>query len=161
MDRIDNNRHLQFFTRKAESSDTHDQIQRHDPDYHKNKKQNKRDDFEDHDEDDAFISIASIIIFLEGLKKDQSNMDLTDTKPIDNKMKAAMSAYGKTPPKPEKRFTYLDNDEQDVDQTMVQNLINTLNEFQSQGFDNMRLIPAKGFLQSIQTTVEKIQSFEG
>ena len=36
MDRIENNRHLKFFTRKADSSDTQDQIQRHDPDFHKN-----------------------------------------------------------------------------------------------------------------------------
>jgi len=160
LDRIENNRHLQFFTRKAEGSDTHDSIQRHDPDYYKNKKQNKRDDWEDHDDDDAFISIASIIIFLEGLKKDQSNTNTANTKPVDDKMKTALSAYGKTPPKPEKRFTYLDDDDQhDIDRDLIDDLINALQGFQNQGFDNIRLIPAKGFLQSIQTTVEKIQSF--
>lgn len=102
MDKIENNRHLSFFTRKAESSDTQDQIQRHDPDFHKNKKQNKRDDFEDHDEDDAFISIASIIIFLEGLQKGTTDTNNIERKPIAKSMTKAMSAYGKTPPTPKK-----------------------------------------------------------
>ena len=160
MDRIENNRHLKFFTRKADSSDTQDQIQRHDPDFHKNKKQHKRDDFEDHDEDDAFISIASIIIFLQGLQKDNVAGETQQQKPIAKTMTKAMSAYGKMQPTPEKRYTYLDDDDQDVDQAMVQNLITALKGFKSQGFDNIRLIPASGFLKSIQTTVEKIQSFD-
>lgn len=160
MDRIDNNRHLQFFTRKTESSDTHDQIQRHDPDYHKNKKDRQRDDFEDHDEDDAFISIASIIIFLEGLKRDDTDTSDTSAKPIDQSMTRAMTAYGAKTPTPTKRYTYLDDDDQNVDVNLVNQLIATLKGFQNQGFDNIRLIPAEGFLKSIQTTVEKIQSLQ-
>lgn len=161
MDRIENNRQYLFTTRKAEHTDTHDHIKHHDPDYYKNKKQNKRDDFEDHDEDEAFISIQSILIFLEGLTKNTEPRHFENTsKPIDNSMKKAMSAYGGSQNEIKKQYTYLDDEAQDIDQTVVLGLIDALTTFKNQGFDNIRLIPANGFLQSVQTTVEKIQSFD-
>lgn len=157
MDRIENNRQFLFTTRKTENTDTHDYIKNHDPDYYKNKNKDPKHAWDDHEDDMAEISIESIIIFLEGLKKTPADNHKNENDHIDQSMKKAISAYGAQKPKAEKRYTYLDDETQDIDIALVDNLIISLQGFIEEGFDHIKLIPASGFLESIQKTVEKIQ----
>ena len=156
MDRIERIRQS-FVMRKTEESDTHDYIQRHDPDYHKNK--SKQDSSKDHiDSDMTDISVESLLIFLEGLKKETGAPIDNSKKIVNQSMKKAISAYGKQKPNVQKRYTYLDDDDQHIDIDRVERLINTLASLLDKGIDHITLVNAKGFLQSIEKTVEKLQS---
>lgn len=157
MDRIERIRQS-FITRKTENTDTHDQIERHDPDFHKNKHKKNQDDWEDHDDDMTDISVESLIIFLQGLKKETLTPNDNEKKPVDQTMKRAMNAYGVKQPNIQKRYTYLDDDDQDFDPALVERLITALQDFQKKDILHITLLQGNGFLESIEKTVAKIQS---
>jgi len=161
MDRIERIRQS-FIPRKADPSDTHDYIQRQDPDFHKNNHNHKKDNPVHHEDDLADVSIESLIIFLEGLLKDTTEYRQDQSeKPVNESMKKAISAYGGHKTKtPVKRYTYLDDDDQDYDPDMVKNLIDNLISIQTNGYAHITLLKDAGFLESIQKTVEKIQSID-
>ena len=153
MDRIERIRQS-FITKKIEETDTHGYIDRHDPEFHKQNKKS-RDDWQDHDEDLTDISIESIIIFLEGLKRENNNLPAEQKKPINSKMKQAISAYDHEEQTARKRYTYLDEYNQEIDLSTVYSLITELNIMLDKGLEHISLIPAEGFLDSIEKTVEK------
>lgn len=158
MDRIERIRQS-FVTRKTEHSDTHDHIVHHDPEFHKHKQSHHHDHFKDHDEDMADISIESLIIFLHGLKKDNPDPSSHVDIKANQKMAKAINAYNTTAHKdPVKRYTYLNNDEQDYDPIIVDQLINDLTALKDAGYTQITLLNADGFLESIEKTVEKIKS---
>ena len=156
MDRIERIRQS-FIMRKPEESDTHDYIKRHDPDYNKNKPKH-HDDEDVTDRDMADISVESLIIFLQGLKKDTDSLPKTSDQSVDQSMKKAITAYGAQKPDVQKRYTYLDDEDQHVDLEMVDRLIAALKSLLDKGIDHITLVNAEGFLQSIEKTVEKLQS---
>ncbi len=154
LDRIDRIRQS-FITRKAEDTDTHDYINHKDPDYYKNRNRNKDEEGTAHD-DMADISVESLIIFLEGLLKEDGTKDSDKHKPVSDTMRQAISAYDKTP-HPQKRYTYLDADDQDYDMDQVRRLIGGLKNLKEDGIDHISLLQADGFLESIEKTLEKLQ----
>jgi hypothetical protein len=158
MDRIEPAKQALFF-KKAEKSDTHDYIKGHDPDYHKNSR-DKNNANDPDAQDTADISIESIIIFLEGLKKNTDGPDQSLNPISDSKVSKALAAYGVSKPKVKKRFTYLDDDHQDVDIKTVNFLIESLQKIIDQGYDHIILLKGNGFLDSIQKTVEKINAMQ-
>ena len=157
MDRIERIRQSFIPRRKAEQSDTRDQIQRHDPDYHKNKP-NHRDGHDNNQGQDLNdITVESLIIFLHGLKKDEGTSDKTQPeKPVNQTMKTAIDAYGGGEHKPRERYTYLDDDEQDYDADMVDDLLNRLDALKAKGIDHITLVQAEGFLESIDKTLNRL-----
>jgi hypothetical protein len=108
----------------------------------------------------ADISVESLIIFLEGLKKEQplQSDELIIKKPINPIMNDALHAYGSQIQKPEKRFTYIDNDDQTIDSHLVQELITTLKNLLEDKIYHITLMPAETFLKSIEITVEKLRA---
>ena len=153
MDRIERIRQS-FITRKTENTDTRDDIVRHDPDYHKNKNaKQSTNHWEDHEEDMTEISVESLIIFLEGLKKNNNSDQITEKPKVDSAMKKALSAYGAQSQKPQKRYTYLDNDEQNVDIHLVHHLIQSLKVLLKNNITDISLIEGDGFLESIRDTL--------
>lgn len=157
MDRIERIRQS-FITRKTEENDTHSYIQRHDPDHHKGKS-SKKDGSSSFDDDMADISVESLVIFLKGLlKEDESPHGKNNKKPIDQTMQSAINAYQKKPLPTKRRYTYLDDDHQDIDPAHVHTLIESLETLLNDGIDHINLIQADGFLISIEKTVEKYQS---
>jgi hypothetical protein len=154
MDRIERIRQS-FFTRKLEHSDTDDHIKRHDPDYHKNQSKGQPKNHEFLDNDLTDISVESLIIFLQGLKKEKDyRNNKQHNKPIDTSMSKAIKAYGQNTPNPEKRHTYLDDD-QDIDLAKVDQLIDNLELIKETGIIHITLLQSDGFLQSIEKTLEK------
>ena len=94
MDRIDRIHHS-FIQRQAEPTDTEDAIYNHDPDYIKKKKGDKNDrPWAEFEQDAADISVESLIIFLEGLLRDNQPIE-KETDTTDPKMKKAIAAYGR------------------------------------------------------------------
>lgn len=152
MDRIERIRQA-FIPRKVEDTDTQDAIQRHDPDYIKHR-ENKADDWKDHDEDMTDISVEALIIYLQGLKREQNTIEDDARQKPDPAMKKAISAYTHEEPKSRKRYTYLDDDEA-IDIVQVDILIQGLKKLLKDGITHFTLIPAKAFLDSIEKTVEK------
>lgn len=160
MDRIERIRQS-FFTRKLEHSDTDDHIKRHDPDYHKQHSKNKSQDNPQFDSDLTDISIESLIIFLNGLKKEKDGPHHdAGNKIIDTSMSKAIKAYGHASPTPEKRYTYLDNDDQEIDLNLVDNLIEQLTLIKDSGIVHITLLQSDGFLQSIEKTVAKLMPLD-
>jgi hypothetical protein len=155
MDRIERIRQS-FITRKTDQSDTREQIQRHDPDYQKNKYFDKNKHWDDHEEDLTDISLDSLIFFLEGLKKDDNTAPPQQNDTANNPMNKAIAAYGANTPKPQKRFTCLDDENAVYDREEIDVLIQKLQEIQMGGFDHITLLPAEGFLESIEKTIEAI-----
>jgi hypothetical protein len=143
MDRIEPAKQALFF-KKAEKSDTHDYIKGHDPDYHKNSR-DKNNANDPDAQDTADISIESIIIFLEGLKKNTDGPDQSLNPISDSKVSKALAAYGVSKPKVKKRFNFL---------------IESLQKIIDQGYDHIILLKGNGFLDSIQKTVEKINAMQ-
>jgi hypothetical protein len=154
LDRIDRIRQS-FVTRKAEDTDTHDYINQKDPDYYKNHK-NLQDSNNKSYDDMTDISVDSLIIFLEGLLKEDNANQTDPHKPVSDTMRQAISAYDKTP-HPQKRYTYLDADDQDYDMNLVRRLIGGLKTLKEDDIGHISLLQAEGFLESIEKTLEKLQ----
>ena len=160
IDRIERIRQS-FITRKAEESDTHDSIERHDHGFLKKKERGKDSDdhdWSDHEEDLADISVESLIIFLKGLLRvdEVKSPQNKDEKNIAPEMRQAMKAYGTVPEdKPKARYTYLDDEEQDYDTDQVKRLITILQSMLDNNIDHITLDESDGFLNSIEKTVEK------
>ncbi len=157
MDRIERIRQSFTVPRKTEGSDTRDQIQRHDPDYHKHKS-NHRDTHDDEQGQDLTdITIESLIIFLHGLQKNDDGGDKAQPqKSVDQSMKTAINAYGGGEKKTRERYTYLDDDEQDYDAEMVDDLLVRLEALKKDGIAHITLVQAEGFLESIDKTLNKL-----
>ena len=155
LERIDRIRQS-FITRKTEQSDGQGYIHHHALDYYKNNDHDKGQDHI-HDDDMTDISVESLIIFLEGLLRDQNTTMTQGQKPINDTMRQAISAYDKSP-HPQRRFTYLDRDEQNYDPAFVKRLITSLRQLKAEGIAHISLIEAEGFLESIEKTLEKIQA---
>ena len=156
MDRIERIKQS-FDIRQIHQNDTHDYIQRHDPDHFKNKEKHTQD-WSDHDEDLTDISVESLIIFLEGLKKNQPPPQQNKDQKINLTMKKAIEAYGEASSEPKKRYTYLDEGNQDIDFDLVDYLIDELQTILNDNIAHITLLPADGFLKSIEMTVEKINA---
>lgn len=160
MDRIERIRQS-FFTRKLEHSDTDDHIKRHDPDYQKNHSKNQSHESQSLDNDLTDISVESLIIFLQGLKKEKDDLNNHHAdKPVDATMTKAIQAYGHATPQAEKRYTYLDDDDQDIDLNLVDDLIEKLTIMKDSGIAHITLLQSDGFLQSIEKTVAKFMPLD-
>tara|TARA_B100001750_G_C15468308_1_gene578330 strand:- start:196 stop:669 length:474 start_codon:yes stop_codon:yes gene_type:complete len=153
MDRIERIRQS-FIPKRVEESDTHDPIRRHDPDYHKHKDKHA-DHTKSQEEDMTDISVESLITYLHGLKRDDTNNPDTLPKSTDPSMKKAISAYTHDEQKSRQRYTYLDDQSQIVDPERIDKMIQSLQALLDSGTDHITLIPEKGFLDSIEKTVEK------
>ena len=159
MDRIERIRQS-FITKKTEASDTHDYIQRHDPDFNK-KNPKQQDQWKDHEEDMTDISVQALIIFLEGLKRDNDSYQTNKDEPINPMMKKAISAYDQSnKPEIKKRYTYLDEqkNEEIIDHELVENLIQSLQSLLDKDIHHINLLNSGSFLKSIEKTVEKYES---
>jgi len=158
MDRIERIQQS-FITRKTEENDTHDHIKHHDPDYYKNKKQS-RDKWADHDDDMTDISVESLIVFFRGLIKDTDYQKNETKKPVAQSMTKAINAYGKQTKTTVSRYTYLDDDYEQIDDETVHAIIEKLQKIKSSGYEDINLIAGNGFIDSVQKTVEKYLSLE-
>lgn len=170
-----------FQTRKTEQNDTRQDIQRHDPDFHKKKDQDEEGGFKDPYEDLTDVSVAALITFLEGLldrsapshtQKNNTDDDLNLSQPAheyrppaDQTHAKAMNAYqARSPQKPtappppsqdDKPQTALDKAASDLDQNAVKSTIRDLRGLLSRGIDHIGLERGDGFLESIQNAVTK------
>lgn len=171
-----------FLTRKTEESDTHQYIQRHDPEFHKKKKDDSEGGFKDPYEDLTNVSVQALIAFLEGLldrqpTTHQTNDDaknITESRtydyrpPVDPAHAKAMNAYQtrsgdapRTPPTtPEnadsnKPQTALDKAAQALDQNALKSTIRDLHNLMERGINHITLERGDGFLESIQNAVAK------
>lgn len=182
MDRIEQFRQS-FTTRKTEKVDTRQAIQRHDPDYYKKKKEDDEEGgFKDPYEDLTNVSVNALIAFLEGLldriqpdhgkiKSDFSQPNHPQNRPADSpKTAAAMNAYqtraGNAPPKQENNqsqttdntpATALDSAIASLDPNELKATIRDLRGLIARGINEIALERGDGFLESIQTTVQKFR----
>jgi len=142
-----------FFPRPIEENDTHDSIARHDSDYQKRKKGQHADDWKDHEEDLADISVASLIVFLEGLIG-EIQTQITDDDVHDTKMAKAAQAYASHSSQ-QKETPSHDHGKSDPYGGTIIDLIQKLEKLQEGGCSHVDLIQGDGFLDSIEKTVEK------
>ena len=140
-----------FFPRKIEENDTHDSIQRHDPEFQK-RKNRSHDDWQDHEDDMADISVESLIIFLEGLIGETQSKIVEDETP-DTQMAKAAQAYASHAPE-QKKTTHHDITD-DPYGGQISSLIQKLEELSARGCTHVDLMQGESFLDSIEKTVEK------
>jgi hypothetical protein len=163
LDRIEGIRRS-FIKRQAEPTDTDDKLQHHDPEFfkkHKDKDKDNKDHWAEFEKDATDISVQSLIIFLEGLIHDNRPINNKDKKNIDPVMQKAMKAYGGQDSHIQKRYTYLNEDDQDYDIQTVQKLIVSFKELGEAGIKDIALqYDENGFLESLQKTVEKFQPLQ-
>ncbi len=140
-----------FLPRKIEENDMHDSIERHDPEYQK-RKQRPHDDWQDHEDDMADISVESLIVFLEGLIGE--TQIITDDHQDDTKMAKAVQAYTVHAPQEPPLLNHR-HDSEDPYGGAIVTLIQKLNDLHARGCVHVDLIQGDGFLNSIEKTVEK------
>jgi hypothetical protein len=141
-----------FFPRTIEENDTDDSITRHEPDYQK-RKQRPHDDWQDHEEDMANISVESLIVFLEGLIG-ETRTEINDDSVSDTKMAKAAQAYASH--SSQKISTHHhDHGGSDSYGGAIIDLIQKLESLHEGGCSHVDLIQGDGFLDSIEKTVEK------
>jgi len=167
-----------FKPRKAEENDTRQDIQRHDPDFHKKKQDDGEHGFKDPYEDLTDVSVTALITFLKGLiKSPQSQTTSTDTllyedvteqyrPPVDKTHATAMNAYQTrseqssnkprqaVPPSDEPQ-TALDKAASQLKQTEINATIRDLENLLARGIDHIALERGEGFIQSIQNSIAK------
>lgn len=167
-----------FKTRKTEENDTRQDIQRHDPDFHKKKRQDDEGGFKDPYEDLTDVSVTALITFLEGLldRPDghQTATATTETAqpsrseyrpPADPARAKAMNAYQARNPQPpvppsstdpdSRPQTALDKAAATLDQAAIRATIRDLHGLLGRGIDHIALERGDGFLESIQNAVAK------
>lgn len=168
-----------FKLRKAEENDTRQDIQRHDPDYHKKKKESDEGGFKDPYEDLTDVSIPALIAFLEGLidKKQSMQQSQTETAPspttqsqdvrppVDRQHAQAMNAYqarantqaDKHTPRPtdNEPQTMLDKATSQLEQSDVNHTIRALDALLARGVTHIAIERSDSFLQSIQNAIAK------
>ena len=143
-----------FFPRPIEENDTHDSIERHDSEYQK-RKQRHHDDWQDHDDDMADISVESLIIFLEGLIGETQSKIIED-EAVETQMARAAQAYASHAP--EKTKTLGHDIKDDPYGGQIVSLIQKLNDLNVCGCSHVDLMQGESFLDSIEKTVEKYHS---
>ena len=174
----------QSFTRKTESTDTRQAIQRHDPDHFKKKKDKEEEGgFKDPYEDLTNVSINALITFLEGLidkiqpehgriKSDFAQPNQPQNRPpASPRAAAAMNAYqtraadvptrsDHTPPHHtdnDTPMTVLDTAIAELDPDMLKSAIRELRMLNARGIHEIGLERGDGFLESILLSIKKFQ----
>lgn len=140
-----------FFPRKIEENDTHDSIHRHDPEFQKRKNRH-HDDWQDHEDDMADISVESLIVFLEGLIGETQSQIIEEDEPM-SKMEKAAQAYASHAPEQKKTLGH--NIKDDPYGGKIVSLIQKLNDLNARGCSHVDLMQGESFLDSIEKTVEK------
>lgn len=172
----------QSFTRKTETTDTRQAIQRHDPDFYK-KKRDKGEEggFKDPYEDLTNVSINALIAFLEGLldkiqpEHGRIRADFAEPNqpqnrpPASPQAAAAMNAYQTRagtsqsqqdmPPGSDDNTapTALDNAIAALDPNLLKSTIRDLRGLNARGIHEIGLERGDGFLESILLSIKKLQ----
>lgn len=168
-----------FHTRKTEQSDTHQYIQRHDPEFHKKKNDDQEGGFKDPYDDLTDVSVAALISFLEGLLDRNTSLQASTEStnsaeethiqevraPVDPAHAQAMNAYQARNPQSiapsvpkqttdnDKPQSTLDKAAAALDQTAIKSTIRDLRSLLARGIDHIALERGDGFLESIQNSI--------
>jgi len=156
--------------RHAENSDTHQFIQRHDPEFERRKKKKHQpEDIMDF-EDGAVLAVDALKIFLQSFLKDlgdahQKSQNTPPKKP-QNPNKTGQSAYAANAyehaAQSQRDHSVLDHiDESNAallslnaaDTRKIHNLIENLNKLEKQDVNTIQLYKATSFLESIENAV--------
>jgi hypothetical protein len=167
-----------FKPRKAEENDTRQDIQRHDPEFHKKKKDDGEHGFKDPYEDLTDVSVVALITFLEGLlnkknaKQDSHTPQYEDISqeyrpPVDKQHAQAMNAYqsrsSNTSKHPIKSIeatdnaptTAIDKAAASIEDTTIKSTIRDLQNLLSRNIDHIALERGDGFIESIQNAIAR------
>ena len=155
--------HRSFLNPKTEENDTHDYINRHDPEYEKRYRQ-PRDPIPDSVFDDVIsVSVESLIIFLRGLliyddiDPDSSSEEASSAHdPMRDRAIQAYEAHLPHSGRPTPHHTDLEGE--DMDPKLIRSLIQKLQALLLRDIDHITLTRGEGFLDSVEKAVEKIDA---
>lgn len=154
IDRIDRIKQS-FATPKLDESDTHDYINRHDPDF-KRRKRKSQDHWDDHDNDMTDISVESLITYLQSLTDTTPTEEAINTQTVNPDMKKAITAYTHKTSQPHHQDTFhKTNTVPDSERQRIETIIASLEILLDKKTDHINLFAGSSFLDSIEKTVEK------